>query len=128
MLKEHDSSEMNLGKPWGQINEIAPRRFEKYSTEDLKECASKIEPVQLPGAKGTVELWHYGASGTNASGRKVKIAEWIWYGDAKKAFTWQLKVLDWRPVPDVEDPDIVAFVQSAVGEGRWPPGSAKDPK
>jgi hypothetical protein len=63
----------------------------------------------------------------------VKIAEWIWYGDAKKDFSWQLKIIDWRPVPDVEDPDIVAFVASAIGEGRWPPGSApkdepKDPK
>jgi hypothetical protein len=133
MLKEHDASEMNLGKPWSQISELAPRRFEKYTTEDLKECVSKLEPVQLPGAKGTPELWHYEASGANAGGRKVKIAEWLWYGDAKKEFTWQLKVLDWRPVPDVEDPDIVAFVASAIGEGRWPPGAAgkdqpKDPK
>jgi tetratricopeptide (TPR) repeat protein len=133
MLKEHDASEMNLNKPWGQINEIAPRRFEKYSTEDLKECASKIEPVQLPGGKSATELWYYGASGKNASGRLVKISEWIWYGDAKKDFSWQLKILDWRPVPDVEDPDIVAFVASAIGDGRWPPGSApkedpKDPK
>ena len=133
MLKEHDASEMSLGKPWSNISELSARRFEKYTTEDLKECATKIEPAQLPGAKGTVELWHYGASGTNASGRKVKIAEWLWFGDAKKDFTWQLKVLDWRPVPDVEDPDIVAFITPAIGEGRWPPGAAakdpgKDPK
>jgi hypothetical protein len=133
VLKEHDASEMNLNKPWGQLNEIAPRRFEKYSTEDLKECASKVEPVQLPGGKSATELWHYGAAGKNASGRLVKIAEWIWYGDAKKDFSWQLKIIDWRPVPDVEEPDIVAFIASAIGEGRWPPGSApkdepKDPK
>jgi hypothetical protein len=130
MLKEHDASEMSLGKPWSQLSEIAPRRFEKYSSEDLKECASKAEPVQLPGGKTAVELWHYGAAGKNASGRMVKISEWIWYGDAKKEFTWQLKILDWRPVPDVEEPDIVAFVASAIGEGRWPPGSApkEEPK
>ena len=56
--------------------------------------------------------------------------EWLWYGDAKKSFAWQMKVLDWRPVADVEEPDIVAFVSSAIGEGRWPPGSAakEDPK
>jgi hypothetical protein len=130
MLKEHDASEMNLGKPWSNIAELAPRRFEKYSAEDLKECASKTEPVELPGGKGTPELWHYGAAGKNANGRMVKIAEWLWYGDAKKSFAWQMKVLDWRPVADVEEPDIIAFVSSAIGEGRWPPGSAakEDPK
>jgi len=123
MLKEHDASEMNLGKPWSNLAELAPRRFEKYSTEDLKECASKSEPAQLPGGKNAVEMWHYGAAGKNASGRMVKIAEWLWFGDSKKDFAWQLKILDWRPVPDIEDPDIVAFVTSAIGEGRWPPGS-----
>ena len=134
MLKEHDASEMALGKPWSQLSELAPRRFEKYSTEDLKECASKVEPVQLPGGKNAVELWHYEATGKNASGRTVKIAEWIWYGSGKKDFTWQLKILDWRPVSDVEEPDIVAFVSSAIGEGRWPGGGSpageepKDPK
>ena len=125
MLKEHDASEMNLGKPWSQIAELATRRFEKYSAEDLKECATKVEPMQLPGGKNAVEGWHYSAAGKNASGRIQKISEWIWYGNAKKEFTWQLKIIDWRPVPDVEDPDIVAFVASAIGEGRWPPGSAQ---
>jgi hypothetical protein len=33
-----------------------------------------------------------------------------------------LKILDWRPVADLEDPDIIAFVDSAIGEGYWPPG------
>lgn len=130
MLKEHASSESNLGKPWSSLADMAPRRFEKYTTEDLKECASKIEPAQVPGPKGTTELWYYGATGTNASGRKVKIGEWLWFGDAKKDFVWQMKVLDWRPVPDIEEPDIVAFLASAFGDGRWPPGAAPkdDPK
>lgn len=134
MIKEWASGETSLGKSWEKLDEVAPRRFEKYSTEDLKECASKVEPGMLPGGKNAVEVWHYAAAGKNASGRMVKIAEWIWHGNAKKEFTWQMKILDWRPVPDVEDPDIVAFVASAIGEGRWPgttaaPGEPpKDPK
>ncbi len=136
MLKEWAVSELSLGKSWSDLPAVAPRRFEKYK-EDQSELGSVVEPVQLGGGKNSLELWHYEVGGRTKAGRIQRIAEWIWFGDRKKEFVWQLKVIDWRPVPDIEDPDIVAFVTSAIGEGLWPPGAIpakgkddgkKDPK
>lgn len=136
MLKEWAVSETSLGKPWSALSDVAPRRFEKYK-EDQSEVGSVVEPVQLGGGKNSLELWHYEVGGKTKNGRIQRIAEWIWFGNGKKEFVWQLKVIDWRPVPDVEDPDIVAFVTSAIGPGLWPPGAVpakgkddgkKDPK
>lgn len=122
MLKEWAVSELSLGKAWSDLAAVAPRRFEKYK-EDQAEVGTVVEPVQLGGGKNSLELWHYEVGGKTKNGRIQRIAEWIWFGDRKKDFVWQLKVIDWRPVPDVEDPDIVAFVTSAIGEGLWPPGA-----
>ena len=135
MLKEWQVTETSLGKTWDQLAAIAPRRFDKYK-EDQAELGSVVAPVQLGGGKNSLDLWHYEVGGKQKSGRIQRIAEWIWFGDRKKEFVWQLKVIDWRPVPDIEDPDIVAFVTSAIGPGLWPPGAVapkgkddgKDPK
>ena len=131
MIKEWQASDMSLGKPWSQLGEIAPRRFDKYK-EDQSELGSVVEPAQIGTGKNAPEVWHYEVGGKLKSGRAERVAEWLWFGDKKKSFAWQMKVIDWRPVPDVEDPDIVAFVASAIGPGIWPPGSAPkgkdDPK
>jgi hypothetical protein len=135
MLKKWSATETSLGKTWNLLGEIAPRRFEKYK-EDQAEVASTVEPVQLGGGKNSLELWHYEVGGKGKSGRISRTAEWIWFADRKKESAWQMKIIDWRPVPDVLDPDIVAFVTSAIGEGLWPPGATapggkddgKDPK
>lgn len=131
MFRRWMDNDMTLGKPWGQIDEIAPRRFDKYK-EDMTNLGTLVEPVKLSGrGKNAPVIWHYQVTGQTKQGRTQRIAEWIWHADKEKSSTWQMKILDWRPVPDVEDPDLVAFVASAIGEGLWPPGSAppaKDPK
>lgn len=124
MLKQWKTGDMSQGKLWSQLDEMAPRRFEKYK-EDQAELGTVVEPVQLGNGKNQPDLWHYEVSGKLKGGRTERVAEWIWLSDKKKEGAWQMKVIDWRPVPDVEDPDLVAFVASAIGPGLWPPGAAK---
>jgi len=123
MIKMWKVSDVSLGKAWRELADMAPRRFEKYK-EDQAELGSVVEPVQLGSGKNAPELWHYEVGGKLKGGRTERVAEWIWLGDKKSDAVWQMKVIDWRPVPDVEDPDIVAFVASAIGPGLWPPGAA----
>jgi hypothetical protein len=127
MIKQWKTDDKVIGKSWGQLNDMAAARFEKYK-EDQAELGSVVEPAQLGSGKNAPDLWHYEVSGKMKGGRAERVAEWIWLADKKKGVVWQMKVIDWRPVPDVEDPDIVAFVASAIGPGLWPPGSAGKPK
>jgi len=126
-LKKHAAGEMALGKGWGFIADMAARQFDKIKG-DLKETGSVVEPVNLATSKGAPECWHYEAGGTLSSGRVLRDAEWIFPADKKKDAVWCLKVKDWRPVQDVQEPDIVAFVASAIGDGLWPQGAATPEK
>jgi hypothetical protein len=126
MIKRWATNDMSQGKPWSQINEIGPRRFESYKT-NMAELGSVVEPSNIATGKNASEIWHYQVAGKVDKGRTQRIAEWLWLGDKKSEAVWQMKVLDWRPVPDVEDPDLVAFVASAIGPGVWP-ASAVAPK
>jgi hypothetical protein len=132
-LKKHAAGDMALGKPWGSISDQASRQFGKVKG-DFKEPGAVVEPAQLKG-----EVWHFEASGNvpgnNANDpthlRSLRDHEWIWYADKKKDSVWSMKVKDWRRVPDCAEPDIAAFVASAIGDGVWPPGAAPavpDPK
>jgi hypothetical protein len=128
-LKKHAAGDMALGKNWGAMSDMASRQFDKIKG-DFKELGTVVAPVSL-GGKNATECWHYEASGTLTTGRVLRDAEWIFPADKKKDFVWCMKVKDWRPVQDVQEPDIVAFVASAIGDGLWPPGAAPaapDPK
>ncbi len=127
-LKKHAASEMALGKSWSALSDQASRQFEKVSKNDFKEVGSSVEPVLLTGARNGVECWHFEVAGTLPTGRVLRDAEWIFPADKKKDSVWCLKVKDWRPVQDVQEPDIVAFVASAIGDGVWPPGSTQPTK
>jgi len=128
-LKKHAAGDMSLGKNWGSMADQATRQFDKIKS-DFKELGTVVAPVSL-GGKNAQECWHYEVSGTLATGRVLRDAEWIFPADKKKDSVWCLKVKDWRPVQDVQEPDIVAFVASAIGDGLWPSGAAPtgpDPK
>ncbi len=128
MIKKWSPSDTTLGKPWSSMADVSKRRFEKYK-EDMGDLGACVEPVQLGNGKNALEMWHYEVAGhLKSGGRAQRIGEWIWFGDRKKENVFQLKIIDWRPVEDLEEPDIVAFVTSAIGEGVWPPGSAPKPK
>ena len=130
-----DPNGMAYGKRWSDFAEVAQRYFEA-DMDAFNEGVSKVEPVKLTSKAG-VEIWHYEIGGTlKEGGRMKRIAEWIGVLGKKGDRTLQIRMYDWRRVPDFEEPDIVAFVSSALGDGVWPPGSAgkeepkggKDPK
>lgn len=122
LLKKWGANDMTLGKQWKEFADVASRRRDKYK-EDLAEVSSIVDPVQLGSGKNLSDVWHYEVAGKLKSGRIERIGEWIFFGDKKKDTVWQLKIIDWRPVPDIEEPDVAAFVASAIGEGLWPAGA-----
>jgi hypothetical protein len=119
VIKLWGANEGALGGKWSDFKDMAQRRFEKYSKEDLADVVKTVAPVQIgPGGKSGPEIWHYEAVGhPKNSQRNLWVSEWIFYADKKKDKVVQLKMLDWRKVPDNADPDLAAFVASAIGEG-----------
>lgn len=97
-----------------------------------EDVASETPPTLLDEKKKKgPNLWHFTLAGTvNGSSRRNKMAEWVWPSTTRKDTVWNLRIVDWRNSTSIEDPDIVAFVQSAIPPGLWPPGTAKpeDPK
>ena len=127
LLKAFDANAQTMGRSWGQLEDVALRRHEKYH-EDFGEITYEVKPTQLTDGKKRPEVWHYAVGGKLKAGRRQRLGEWIWHAN-KKERVWQLKILDWRRAEqDLEEPDLVAFVSSAIGEGVWPvPEKGKTP-
>ena len=123
LLKPWSWKEGYGGRGWKQIEEVVQSRWEGYQGE-FSEVIHETKPVRLGGKKGP-EIWHVQIGGVlTQQARPVRRAEWYWLG---KEVTWQLRVLDWRRPSDVEDADIAAFVNAALGvEGLWPNGGADE--
>ncbi len=125
-VKKRSANDTSLGKPWGALSDQAQRQFDKVKS-DFKDAGAVVQPAQLKG-----EIWHFEASGTLPGSnpndpthvRPLRDHEWFWFADKKHDFVWCMKVKDWRPVADCAEPDIAAFVASAIGDGIWPPGAA----
>jgi hypothetical protein len=118
-----------LGKPWSQLAEVAKRLYEADMTT-LETVSHKVEPIPL-GGKGGIDVYHFEVGGQMKGGRAKRIGQWIGFIDKKREEAFQLRMYDWRRLPDFREPDIDAFVASVVGPGVWPPGAAApatDPK
>jgi len=118
-------------RQWSKIEDVVPLVFEARQG-GFGEVTTKVEPVALGGdKKGKGAVWHFELGGIVAnSTRPQKLAEWIWEAKTRKNTVWELKILDWRRPSAIDQPDIVAFVDSAIGEGLWPAGRTppEDPK
>jgi hypothetical protein len=131
MVTAHPEGEGVGVKTWSDLEEgvkvIYDRRKGGYS-----DVATDDAPTMLGPKKKGPQLWHFQLAGTVAnSSRRNKMAEWFWPSQTKKSVVMNLRIIDWRPTTSIEDPDIVAFVQSAIPPGLWPPGQAapaEDPK
>lgn len=115
-------------KTWRDLEEgvqtLCDRRKGGYS-----DAPSDVAPVLLGDKKKGPQLWHFTVAGTVAgSSRRNKMAEWVWPSATKKETVLDLRIIDWRRTTSIEDPDIVAFVQSAIPAGLWPPGSVAPPE
>jgi len=121
-----ESSKPILGKSWSQLGEVAKRLYEA-DTATLETVAYKVEPIELTGRAGA-DFYHYEVGGQVKGGRAKRIGQWVGFADKKKDKAIQLRMYDWRRLPDLQEPDIVAFVGSAIGDGVWPPGAAAPEK
>jgi hypothetical protein len=119
------ASDAALGGRWAALGDMSVRQMEKDKAE-FSSVSSSSDAAQLMSGKSPVEVWSYQVAGQDAkSNRLRRLAAFYFFADKKKEQVVQLKINDWRPVPDVEEPDVVAFVASAIGEGLWPPGAAQ---
>ena len=115
---------------WHNVEEGVKTLWDRRKS-GYQDLASENAPALLDDKKKGPNLWHFSVAGTiNGSSRRNKMAEWVWPSTTKKDVVWDLRIIDWRNTTSIEDPDIVAFVQSAIPPGLWPPGAAKpeDPK
>jgi hypothetical protein len=123
MLKKWEASQSALGKAWSALADQTARQFEKEK-EKLADLGSIVEPKQLVNPRNPVEMWHFAVSGRTEQKRAVRVSEFNWFEGRKKNFVYQLKILDWRPIANLSDPDLHAFITSAIGDGFWqPPGA-----
>lgn len=129
LLEARDAKAALGGKQWAQIADIVPILFE-IRQGGFGDIQSEQKPAALGGdKKGKGAVWHFQIAGTvKDSTRTQRLAEWVWVSTTRKDTVWDLKILDWRKPSSVEDPDLVAFVTSAIGPGLWPPGSAPPPE
>jgi hypothetical protein len=124
LLEARDAKSALGGRQWAQIAEVVPILFENRQG-GFGEIQSEQKPVALGGdKKGKGAVWHFQIAGTvKDSTRTQRLAEWVWVSTTRKDAVWDLKVLDRRKPSSVEDPDLVAFVTSAIGPGLWPPSA-----
>lgn len=128
MLKGWTFQQQFGGKSWQQVADVAQMRFEGQKNE-FSEVLHETKPVNLGPKKGP-EIWHMQIGGMLASSKTPqRRGEWYWQG---KDVTWHLRILDLRRPSEIEDADIVGFVNGAIGGEYWPGGAKeapeKDPK
>lgn len=127
MLSAHGKNEGIFGKTWSQVDWAVSSTYDKRKGQ-YTDVVSDTAPTLLGDKKKGPQLWHFQLAGTVAnSDRRNRMAAWIWPGAGKSDVVYELRVIDWRHTTSVEDPDIVAFVQSAIPAGLWPPGAAAPP-
>lgn len=114
-------------KTWNDVEEGVATLHEKRRA-GYADVSSETTPVMFGEKKKGPKLWHFAVAGTVAnSSRRNKMAEWVWPSTTKKDTVWDLRIIDWRHTPSIEDPDIVMFVNSAIPQGHWPAGWTPPP-
>jgi hypothetical protein len=128
MLIGRPQGEAIGARTWADVEEGVATLYDKRKN-GYSDVASESAPVLLGEKKKGGQVWFFQVAGTVAgSSRRNKSAEWVWPSATRKSTVWDLRVVDWRRTTSIEDPDIVAFVQSAIPPGLWPPGTAKPPE
>jgi hypothetical protein len=114
MIKGYPFSEKFGGKGYDQIEYIAKVRFEGEVKDNFKDVSSSKEPEQIDMGKKGPEIWHHEVAGTLGS-RRVRVSEWMMLRTKKEKVTWRIRIIDWRIAPDLLEPDVVEFVDLALG-------------
>jgi len=146
MLKLWEHGQTWRSKGWAKLEDIANGRFEaekvKMSDVAAETEAHMVDP-EPPAAeddgkkkkkrkkkkksKKGPQIWHWEVAGT-MSGRNVRAAEWIWFQEQKHGRSYQLRILDWRNITNLNEPDIVQFVEHAIGTAPPDPEDEDDKK
>lgn len=128
LVTRHPKGEGIGGKSWGQFDWAISTQYDARKAK-YSDLVSDMAPTLLGDKKKGPQLWHFQLAGTVLnSDRRNRMAEWIWPSGGKADVIYELRVIDWRHATSIEDPDIVAFVQSAIPPGLWPPGTAAEPE
>jgi hypothetical protein len=120
-----DSKSTIGGRQWAQHEEAIKTQYESRRSPFTEGTAVDTPPQRLGGKKGQVFFYEVGGMRPDLK-RPQRIVEFVWPSTTLKDVVWDLCVIDWRRPSSIDDPDIVAFVASAIGPGLWPPAAGKD--
>lgn len=117
MIRGYSHSEQWGGKAYDRVEDIVKARFDSQKTDDFSEVVKEEPPEQLDTGKKGPEIWKYRLAGT-MSGRRVRLMEWYFMRSKKDGKTFRIRIIDWRNSPDLDEPDVVEFVNRAFGLGQ----------
>ena len=116
MVRVYAFNESFGGKTWDRVEDTTKLRYEDQKSNDFSEVVKDVEPTQIDMGKKGPEIWHFELSGT-AQGRRRWVSEYTMLRSKKEKKTYHIRIIDWRVSPDVNEPDIKAFVEHAFGLG-----------
>ncbi len=125
MVKVRLHSEAFAGMTWDRVEEVVKAKYDS-ETKDFKDVASSIAPERTDTGKKGPEIWHFEVAGQHANGRTVRAGNWFLMHAKKDKVTFQIRMVDYRKSPDLREPDLVEFVQRALGLSQ--PEADDDPK
>ncbi len=122
MIKVWEFSQNWGGKTYDRVEDISKSRFDSKK-EEFSEVARTVDPEFLGEKKGP-QIWHWAVVGTKE--RRIQwLTEYLWYTKKKTKISYQIRIIDWRKSPDLTDPDLVAFIEAALGKDEEDDGKKK---
>lgn len=122
MVTRLPKNQPELGETWADPEAVCEARHEVKRESDFDDIVREIPAMQLGDKKilkKDPKVFYFELGGTK-DGRRRLLAEWLWTPSKKSEHSYHIRVLDWGTPWTVDDPDIVAFLQSAFGEERYP--------
>jgi hypothetical protein len=118
MIRVYSFSESFGGKTWDRVEDTTALRFKDQKSNDFTNLAKEVEPerVEVPGVskKKAPEIWHFELYG-KGGGRQKWVSEYTMLRSKKEKRTYHIRIIDWRVSPDIGEPDLVHFVEQALG-------------
>ena len=144
LVRFYPFSESFGGKTWDRVEDVTKLRYEDQKANDFQDVAKDIAPVLIEEAtaadtgsskkkkkakpkKDAPEIWHFELSGT-AGGRRRWVSEYTMLRAKKEKKTYHIRLIDWRVSPDLNEPDLVLFVEHALGLVAPPEEDSKGKK
>lgn len=122
MVTRLGKDQPELGQTWADPEKIAELRWEARRESDFDDIVRELPAMQLGEKKvkkKDPKVFHFELGGTK-DGRQKLLAEWLWTPSKKSEHSYHVRIIDWGTPWSIDDPDILAFLESAFGPERYP--------